>query len=120
MPHPASLPLNDPRCALIVIDVQNDFIPGGRLAVTGGDEIVPLINQLASRFRNVIIAQDWHPAGHASFASSHPGRQPFETVQLAYGTQVLWPDHCLQGSHGAELHAAPNCMPTCTCPMPGW
>ncbi|WP_397458833.1 bifunctional nicotinamidase/pyrazinamidase [Pseudomonas asplenii] len=105
MPHPASLPLNDPRCTLIVIDVQNDFIPGGRLAVTGGDEIVPLINQLASRFRNVIIAQDWHPAGHASFASSHPGRQPFETVQLAYGTQVLWPDHCLQGSHGAELHA---------------
>ncbi|SDT15481.1 nicotinamidase/pyrazinamidase [Pseudomonas asplenii] len=105
MPHPASLPLNDPRCALIVIDVQNDFIPGGRLAVTGGDEIVPLINQLASRFRNVIIAQDWHPAGHASFASSHPGRQPFEIVQLAYGTQVLWPDHCLQGSHGAELHA---------------
>ncbi|NWB93818.1 bifunctional nicotinamidase/pyrazinamidase [Pseudomonas agarici] len=96
--------LNDPRCALIVIDVQNDFIPGGQLAVTGGDEIVPLINRLASRFGNVIITQDWHPAGHVSFASSHPGRAPFDTVQLAYGTQVLWPDHCLQGSHGAELH----------------
>ncbi|QXI25546.1 bifunctional nicotinamidase/pyrazinamidase [Pseudomonas vanderleydeniana] len=105
MPNSTSLPLNDPRCALIVIDVQNDFIPGGNLAVAGGDEIVPLINRLAPRFRNVIIAQDWHPAGHASFASSHPGRQPFDTVQLAYGTQVLWPDHCLQGSHGAQLHA---------------
>ncbi|MFZ4963335.1 bifunctional nicotinamidase/pyrazinamidase [Pseudomonas gingeri] len=106
MPHTDSLlPLNDPRCALIVIDVQNDFIPGGQLAVAGGDEIVPLISRLASRFRNVIIAQDWHPAGHASFASSHPGRVPFDTVQLAYGTQVLWPDHCLQGSRGAELHA---------------
>ncbi|WP_017906890.1 bifunctional nicotinamidase/pyrazinamidase [Pseudomonas asplenii] len=105
MPHSAGLPLNDPRCALIVIDVQNDFIPGGKLAVAGGDEIVPLINRLAQRFGNVIIAQDWHPAGHASFASSHPGSKPFDTVQLPYGPQVLWPDHCLQGSHGAELHA---------------
>ncbi|KPA90223.1 MULTISPECIES: bifunctional nicotinamidase/pyrazinamidase [Pseudomonas] len=105
MPNSTALPLDDPRCALIVIDVQNDFIPGGNLAVAGGDEIVPLISRLARRFRNVIIAQDWHPAGHASFASSHPGHQPFDTVQLPYGPQVLWPDHCLQGSHGAELHA---------------
>ncbi|WP_273820815.1 bifunctional nicotinamidase/pyrazinamidase [Pseudomonas asplenii] len=105
MPKSTALPLDDPRCALIVIDVQNDFIPGGNLAVAGGDEIVPLISRLARRFRNVIIAQDWHPAGHASFASSHPGHQPFDTVQLPYGPQVLWPDHCLQGSHGAELHA---------------
>ncbi|WP_416769012.1 bifunctional nicotinamidase/pyrazinamidase [Pseudomonas sp. RHF3.3-3] len=105
MPNSTALPLDDPRCALIVIDVQNDFIPGGNLAVAGGDEIVPLISRLARRFRNVIIAQDWHPTGHASFASSHPGHQPFDTVQLPYGPQVLWPDHCLQGSHGAELHA---------------
>jgi len=98
-------PLNDPRCALIVIDVQNDFIPGGQLAVRGGDEIVPLINRLATRFRNVVIAQDWHPSGHASFASSHPGHAPFDSVQLPYGAQTLWPDHCIQGSHGAQLHA---------------
>ncbi|KIH83695.1 bifunctional nicotinamidase/pyrazinamidase [Pseudomonas batumici] len=98
-------PLNDPRCALIVIDVQNDFIPGGQLAVRGGDEIVPLINRLATHFRNVVIAQDWHPTGHASFASSHPGHAPFDSVQLPYGAQTLWPDHCIQGSHGAQLHA---------------
>ncbi|MCP2071903.1 UNVERIFIED_ORG: nicotinamidase/pyrazinamidase [Pseudomonas lini] len=90
--------------ALLVIDVQNDFIPGGRLAVPGGDEIVPLINQLGRSFRQVILAQDWHPAGHASFASSHPGKQPFEIVQLPYGEQKLWPDHCTQGSRGAEFH----------------
>jgi len=98
-------PLNDPRCALIVIDMQNDFIPGGQLAVQGGDEIVPLINRLATRFCNVVIAQDWHPPGHASFASSHPGHAPFDSVQLPYGSQTLWPDHCIQGSHGAQLHA---------------
>ncbi|MBV6749347.1 bifunctional nicotinamidase/pyrazinamidase [Pseudomonas chlororaphis] len=98
-------PLNDPRCALVVIDMQNDFIPGGQLAVQGGDEIVPLINRLGARFRNVVIAQDWHPAGHVSFASSHPGKAPFDSVQLPYGAQTLWPDHCVQGSHGAQLHA---------------
>jgi len=98
-------PLNDPRCALVVIDMQNDFIPGGQLAVQGGDEIVPLINRLGARFRNVVIAQDWHPGGHVSFASSHPGRAPFDSVQLPYGAQTLWPDYCVQGSHGAQLHA---------------
>ena len=98
-------PLNDPRCALVVIDMQNDFIPGGQLAVQGGDEIVPLINSLGARFRNVVVAQDWHPAGHVSFASSHPGKAPFDSVQLPYGAQTLWPDHCVQGSHGAQLHA---------------
>ena len=101
-------PLNDPRCALVVIDMQNDFIPGGQLAVQGGDEIVPLINRLGARFRNVVVAQDWHPAGHVSFASSHPGRAPFDSVQLPYGAQTLWPDHCVQGSHGAQLHADLN------------
>lgn len=98
-------PLNDPRCALVVIDMQNDFIPGGQLAVQGGDEIVPLINRLGARFRNVVVAQDWHPAGHVSFASSHPGKAPFDSVQLPYGAQTLWPEHCVQGSHGAQLHA---------------
>lgn len=92
--------------ALVVIDVQNDFIPGGRLAVPGGDEIVPLINQLGRSFRHVILAQDWHPAGHASFASSHPGKEPFDIIQLPYGEQKLWPDHCVQGSDGAALHPA--------------
>lgn len=90
--------------ALLVIDVQNDFIPGGQLAVPEGDEIVPLINQLGRSFRQVILAQDWHPAGHASFASSHPGKQPFDIIQLPYGEQKLWPDHCIQGSRGAEFH----------------
>src|SRR5712692_11337664 len=77
---------------LLVVDVQNDFMPGGALAVPGGDEVVPVINQLAARFENVVLTQDWHPRGHASFASSHPGRKPFETIQLHYGKQVLWPD----------------------------
>lgn len=94
--------------ALVVIDVQNDFIPGGRLAVPAGDEIVPLINQLGRSFRHVILAQDWHPAGHASFASSHPGKQPFDIIPLPYGEQQLWPDHCVQGSDGAALHPALN------------
>jgi nicotinamidase/pyrazinamidase len=94
--------MND-RC-LVVVDVQNDFMPGGALAVAGGDAIVPLVNAIAARFENVVITQDWHPAGHASFASSHPGRKPFETTRLAYGPQVLWPDHCVQGSEGAALH----------------
>lgn len=91
--------------ALIVVDVQNDFCPGGSLAVTGGDEIVPLVNALARRFAHVVLTQDWHPAGHSSFASSHPGRVPFELVQMPYGPQLLWPDHCVQGSRGAKFHA---------------
>ncbi|MEW5862716.1 MAG: bifunctional nicotinamidase/pyrazinamidase [Pseudomonadota bacterium] len=89
---------------LIVVDVQNDFIPGGALAVPRGDEVVPVINRTAARFENVVLTQDWHPKGHASFASSHPGRKPFETITLAYGPQVLWPDHCVQGTSGAALH----------------
>ena len=90
--------------ALVVIDVQNDFCPGGALAVAGGDEIMPLVNQLIADFDNVVLTQDWHPAGHSSFASSHPGRQPFETITMPYGPQTLWPDHCIQGAQGAEFH----------------
>ena len=89
--------------ALLVVDVQNDFCPGGRLAVQKGDEIVPLVNALAMRFENVVLTQDWHPPGHRSFATSHPGKKPFDTVKLPYGEQVLWPDHCVQGSDGAAL-----------------
>lgn len=90
--------------ALIVIDVQNDFCPGGALAVTGGDQIVPGINALMSDFETVILTQDWHPAGHSSFASSHEGADPFSLTEMPYGPQVLWPDHCIQGSTGAEFH----------------
>lgn len=90
--------------ALIVVDVQNDFCPGGALAVENGDQVVPVINRLIARFDHVILTQDWHPAGHSSFASSHPGRAPFDTVEMAYGAQTLWPDHCVQGSHGAAFH----------------
>lgn len=89
--------------ALVVVDVQVDFCPGGALAVAEGDAVVPLANALAKRFRHVLLTQDWHPAGHASFASTH-GKTPFETVELSYGTQVLWPDHCVQGRKGAEFH----------------
>ena len=91
---------------LIVVDVQNDFLPGGALAVPRGDEVLPPINRLMQRFANVVMTQDWHPRGHASFASSHPGRKPFEAVDLPYGRQVLWPDHCVQGTPGAAFHAA--------------
>jgi nicotinamidase/pyrazinamidase len=94
--------------ALIVIDVQNDFCPGGALAVPGGDEIVGPINALMGEFQTVILTQDWHPAGHSSFASSHDGKSPYETTEMPYGTQVLWPDHCVQGSSGAEFHADLN------------
>ena len=94
------------RDVLIVIDVQNDFCPGGALAVPRGDEVVPVINRLATRFRHVVLTQDWHPSGHFSFASTHPGKKPFETVAAPYGPQVLWPDHCVQGSQGAQFHAA--------------
>ncbi|MFN4090923.1 MAG: bifunctional nicotinamidase/pyrazinamidase [Alphaproteobacteria bacterium] len=89
---------------LIVVDVQNDFCPGGALGVAGGDEVVPIVNALGRRFEHVVLTQDWHPAGHGSFASSHPGRAPFQTVAAAYGEQVLWPDHCVQGSAGAAFH----------------
>jgi nicotinamidase/pyrazinamidase len=96
----------DARDVLLVIDVQNSFLPGGALAVSGGDEIVPLVNRLAHAFEHVVLTQDWHTPDHVSFASSHPGKKPFETITLPYGTQVLWPDHCVQGSAGAELHPA--------------
>jgi nicotinamidase/pyrazinamidase len=89
---------------LLVVDVQNDFCAGGALAVPGGDEVVVKINRLATAFAHVLLTQDWHPPGHSSFASQHPGHRPFDTIQLPYGAQTLWPDHCLQGSHGAELH----------------
>src|ERR1700728_3764633 len=89
--------------ALIIVDVQNSFVKGGALAVPYGDEVVPVINRLAPAFQNVILTQDWHNPGHTSFASSHPGKQPFDTVKLAYGNQVLWPDHCVQGSADAAL-----------------
>jgi nicotinamidase/pyrazinamidase len=91
---------------LIVVDVQNDFCPGGALAVPEGDAVVPIVNALALRFENVVLTQDWHPAGHISFASSHAGRSPFEMIELPYGPQVLWPDHCVQGSPGAAFHSA--------------
>lgn len=88
---------------LLVVDVQNDFLPGGALAVPRGDEVIPVVNRLASGFLNVVQTQDWHPRNHASFASTHPGKAAFETVMLPYGPQMLWPDHCVQGSKGAEL-----------------
>lgn len=89
---------------LLVVDIQNDFCPGGRLAVPGGDEVVPVVNRLARKFAHVVLTQDWHPAGHQSFASAHPGRNAFETIEVAYGPQILWPDHCVQGSQGAAFH----------------
>jgi nicotinamidase/pyrazinamidase len=96
---------------LLVIDVQNDFCPGGNLPVPEGDKVVPVINALARRFHHVVATQDWHPAGHQSFASSHAGHKPYETIEVAYGPQILWPDHCVQGTEGAELRpdlALPN------------
>ena len=92
--------------ALVVVDIQYDFLPGGSLAVAGGDEIIEPINALAKRFHNVVLTQDWHPAGHISFASSHAGMQPFQTIELPYGTQVLWPDHCIIGTRGAQISVA--------------
>ncbi len=91
--------------ALVVIDLQNDFCPGGALAVTGGDEIVPLVNDMIRNIEHVVLTQDWHPAGHSSFASSHPGSKPFESITMPYGEQTLWPDHCIQGSLGADFHS---------------
>jgi nicotinamidase/pyrazinamidase len=91
--------------ALVVIDLQYDFCPGGALAVAGGDEIVPLVNDMIRNTEHVVLTQDWHPAGHSSFASSHPGSKPFETTTMSYGAQTLWPDHCIQGSLGADFHS---------------
>ena len=99
-----------PHDVLLIVDIQNDFCPGGRLAISRGDEVVPLVNRLAAQFNNVVLTQDWHPSDHISFAGSHPGRRPFETIELTYGTQTLWPDHCVQGTPGAAFH------PTLTVP----
>ena len=93
-----------PNDLLLIIDVQNDFCPGGALAVADGDAVVPVINRLIERFDHVVLTQDWHPSGHSSFASSHPGAAPFETIAMPYGPQTLWPDHCVQGTTGAEFH----------------
>jgi len=95
-----------PQDVLLVVDVQNCFVPGGNLPVKEGDQIVPLINRLAKAFEHVVLTQDWHTPGHISFASSHAGKKPFETASLPYGTQVLWPDHCVQGTADANLHPA--------------
>lgn len=108
MTPPLSRLPDDPRVALLVIDMQYDFMPGGALAVAEGDALVPIINRLGARFRNVVLAQDWHPPGHVSFASSHAGHAPFDSITLPYGPQTLWPDHCVQSSHGAQLHADLN------------
>jgi nicotinamidase/pyrazinamidase len=94
------------RDVLIVTDPQRDFCPGGALAVPEGDAIMPLVNRLARQFAHVVVTQDWHPAGHMSFASAHPGRKPFETIEVDYGPQTLWPDHCVQGTAGAAFHSA--------------
>ena len=98
--------LNPATDALLVIDLQNDFCPGGTLAVEGGDQVVPVINALAQRFEHVVLTQDWHPSGHISFASAHPDAQPYTTIAAPYGPQALWPDHCVQNTHGADFHPA--------------
>jgi len=92
------------RDILIIVDVQNDFCPGGALAVPQGDQIVPAVNRLAVEFVHVVLTQDWHPRGHASFASSHVAKRPFDTIDVSYGRQILWPDHCVQGTRGAAFH----------------
>ena len=96
----------DDHDVLIVVDVQNDFCPGGALAVDDGDAVIAPIHRVSPRFEHVILIQDWHPAHHSSFASSHPGKHPFELVEMSYGPQTLWPDHCIQGSKGAEFHSS--------------
>jgi nicotinamidase/pyrazinamidase len=93
----------DDRSVLIVVDVQNCFLPGGSLEVKNGDQVVPLINRIAQKFAHVVLTQDWHTPGHISFASAHPGKTPFEVIKLPYGDQVLWPDHCVQGTPGADI-----------------
>lgn len=97
-------PKIDDNACLLVIDVQLDFCPGGALAVEQGDQVVPPINGLLTLFNNIVLTQDWHPAGHSSFASSYDGSQPFSSIQMPYGAQTLWPDHCIQNSSGAEFH----------------
>ena len=99
MRHPGA------KAALIVVDVQNCFVDGGTLPVKGGADVVPVINRIAPAFQNIVVTQDWHTAGHASFASSHPGKKPFETATLSYGQQVMWPDHCVQGTDDAALRS---------------
>ena len=94
----------DDRDILVIVDLQMDFCPRGALAVPQGDQIVPLVNRLAAEFAHVVLTQDWHPRGHSSFASSHSARQPFDTIDLSYGQQILWPDHCVQGTAGAAFH----------------
>ena len=101
------------REVLIIIDPQIDFCPGGALAVPGGDEIVSTVNRLARDFPHVILTQDWHPPGHRSFASAHPGRRAFEIIEVDYGAQTLWPDHCVQGTKGAAFHARWRAWPCC-------
>jgi nicotinamidase/pyrazinamidase len=99
------MPLS-PESVLIAVDVQNDFLPGGALGVAGGDAVIPVINRLSAVFPHAVATQDWHPPGHYSFATSHQAKAPFESVELPYGLQTLWPDHCVQGTAGAELHPA--------------
>src|ERR1700730_7129836 len=96
------------RDVLIVTDPQRDFCPGGALAVPEGDAIMPLVNRLARHFAHVVVTQDWHPPGHLSFASAHPGRKPFETIEVDYGPQTLWPDHCVQGTAGGGVYSGPD------------
>jgi nicotinamidase/pyrazinamidase len=96
----------DAHDVLIVIDVQNDFCPGGALAVADGDAVIGVIHRIASLFEHIVLTQDWHPAGHSSFATSHPGKRPFEQIELSYGQQTLWPEHCIQDSKGAQFHSA--------------
>jgi nicotinamidase/pyrazinamidase len=103
-----NIEINQDTDALVVIDAQNDFCPGGALEVTNGDEVVAPINNLIDRFKHVLLTQDWHPAEHISFASMHEGQNPFETIELDYGIQVLWPNHCVHGTSGAEFHADLN------------
>lgn len=98
--------------ALVIVDIQNDFCPGGALAVPGGDKIIPLVNELSGQFDCVVQTQDWHPADHLSFASNHEGKSPYDTVDMDYGKQVLWPDHCIQGSKGAEFHPDVETVPS--------
>jgi nicotinamidase/pyrazinamidase len=108
---PLQIPIHRATDALLVIDVQIDFCPGGGLAVADGDAVVPVINRLLPHFDEVLLTQDWHPAGHGSFASAHPGREPFDAAQMPYGEQTLWPDHCVQGTPGAAFHPDLNTTP---------
>lgn len=96
----------NPQSVLIVVDVQNGFTPGGQMAVAGADQIIPVINRLGSYFEHIVLTQDWHPDQHISFAENHPGKHPYDSIEMPYGTQVLWPKHCVQGTHDAALHPA--------------